>query len=251
MYKQIHTKIWKQDDWFLDLEPAEKLLFIYLFSNELTTISGLYKIPLKVIIFETCLQEGFIVDTLAMFSECNKAHYVDGIMWVVNSRRYQASKSPKVQIKMDRELEDIPDNSPLKLEYYRRYGIDTLSIPKPVCGQEQEQKQEQKHKQEQEQKQDLSIPACLGDLVAYYENNSGLTVAEKAKADLLDLVDKRVPWSLLHDAERIATERGKVTADKSRWGYMMGIVKRTLDGTAPKKQVPTPTKFTGPTLEMC
>ena len=32
-YRQLHTHIWS-DGWYEELEPAFKLLFIYLFSNE-------------------------------------------------------------------------------------------------------------------------------------------------------------------------------------------------------------------------
>ena len=47
-YRQIHTQIWR-DNWFLDLEPDEKLLFIYLFSNDSTNLAGLYEIHQRVI----------------------------------------------------------------------------------------------------------------------------------------------------------------------------------------------------------
>ena len=62
-YRQIHTQIWK-DEWFLDLEPQAKLLFIYLFGNENTSLSGIYKLPLKVILFETGLDKEYVVNTL-------------------------------------------------------------------------------------------------------------------------------------------------------------------------------------------
>ena len=39
-YRQLHTHIWS-DNWFAELEPDLKLLFIYLFSNERASICGL------------------------------------------------------------------------------------------------------------------------------------------------------------------------------------------------------------------
>jgi len=49
-YRQIHTRIWK-DSWFIELEPCDKLLFIYLFSNERASVSGIYDISIKVMAF--------------------------------------------------------------------------------------------------------------------------------------------------------------------------------------------------------
>ena len=53
-YRQIHMKIWK-DAWFLDLEPDHKLLFIYLFSNERSSIAGIYELSKRIMAFETGL----------------------------------------------------------------------------------------------------------------------------------------------------------------------------------------------------
>jgi len=131
-YRQIHTHIWK-DEWFLDLEPAEKLLFVYLFSNDNTTLAGIYKISLKVIAFETGLELPFIKKTLEKFNKAGKAVYQDGIIWVVNLMRYNASSnSPKVQICIVKELQQIPDCE-LKTRYLTgnigyQYPIDTLSL---------------------------------------------------------------------------------------------------------------------------
>ena len=42
-FRAIHTQIWK-DEWFVDLTINQKVLFIYLFSNEASSFTGLYKI---------------------------------------------------------------------------------------------------------------------------------------------------------------------------------------------------------------
>jgi len=132
-YRAIHTSIWK-DEWFLDLSPQEKLLFIYLFSNEQTTVCGVYRIALKVIAFETGIDYQVVKDTLAKFEKDGKVHYQDGIIWIVNLRRYNDNGSPKLKIKIDRELSEIPDCE-LKREYHKYYSdnpeypSDTLPIP--------------------------------------------------------------------------------------------------------------------------
>lgn len=107
-YRNIETSIWK-DEWFADLDPQEKLLFIYLFSNESAMLTGLYKITLRVIEFETGLPKEFIVNTLNKFSQANKVHYDNGVIWVVNLRKYNDSKSPTVAKRIQWELGKITD----------------------------------------------------------------------------------------------------------------------------------------------
>ncbi len=128
-YRQIHTSIWR-DEWFLELAPEEKLLFIYLFSNASASLSGLYKLSLKVMAFDTRLNEDYIQDALNRFSQAGKVHYQDGVVWVVNMRRYHASPSPKIRSNIAKEVARIQDCA-LKRAYLEdtRYGIHTVSIP--------------------------------------------------------------------------------------------------------------------------
>src|SRR3972149_7999433 len=97
-YRQIHVSIWK-DEWFLDLDPDEKLLFIYLFSNESASLAGIYKLALKVIAFETNLPIDFVKKTLAKFEKAGKVYYREGVIWVKNLRKYNRGSS-KVDIRI-------------------------------------------------------------------------------------------------------------------------------------------------------
>jgi hypothetical protein len=155
-FRQIHVSIWK-DDWFLDLEPAEKLLFIYLFSNESTSISGLYKLPMKVIQFETGLDRQFIVDTIAKFSEANKIHYEDGVVWVVNMRRYHETKSSKVQTRILNDIALIPDCK-LKIGYL--YGMDT--------------RPQLKEKEKEKEKAHPALVSSASDAIRVFGNVTGM-----------------------------------------------------------------------------
>ena len=155
MYRQIHTKIWK-DPWFIDLPPDYKLLFIYLFSNEQANLMGLYQLPLKVICFETDLPPATVEEGLAQFAADGKCFFEDNYIWIVNLFRHNANnpKSPKTQAHIRKTLESVPE-IPLKVRliaYYRKTwgileGYDTPSIPDdtpPIpIPQEQEQEQEQ------------------------------------------------------------------------------------------------------------
>jgi hypothetical protein len=148
-YRQIHVSIWK-DEWFLELEPDEKLLFIYLFSNESASLSGLYKLALKVICFETCLEKAFVLKTLKKFEQADKVYYREGVVWVKNMAKYNKG-SAKVELRVIADVNNVPDCE-LKRMYFEsqkatnppkppvpeppppddipyEYDMDTVSIP--------------------------------------------------------------------------------------------------------------------------
>ena len=73
--RYISTSFW-DDKWIMELDPSEKLLYLYLLTNPLTNIAGIYKITVKRISFDT----GFTADTVGhifeKFQKANKAHLV-------------------------------------------------------------------------------------------------------------------------------------------------------------------------------
>ena len=133
-FRQIHSKIWK-DDWFLDLEPVDKLFFIYLFSNESATMIGLYELPIRVMSFESGLTAPEIRDTFQVFANAQKAYYENGVVFIPTMRKYHSSNSPKVLTRIQKDVDNVRDGT-LKRFCCKLYGIDmisndtdTLSIP--------------------------------------------------------------------------------------------------------------------------
>lgn len=139
-YRQIHVSIWK-DDWFLDLDTEAKLLFIYLFSNELASLAGIYKLPLKVIAFETGLSSDYIMNTLAMFEQAGKVYYQNGIVWIRKMRDYNRG-GDKVQIRINTDLDQIPDCE-LKRKYLA-YHTPEIPYPYPIHTLSYEEEEEMK-----------------------------------------------------------------------------------------------------------
>ena len=129
-YRQIHVKIWK-DSWFIKLSGKRKLHFIYLFSNEAASVSGIYELPIVVQAFETGLKETEIVSNLDYFEKAEKIHYDQerNVIWVKMLRKYNANPSPTIEKKILKDLKAIPDCD-LKKAYCETYGydIDTVSI---------------------------------------------------------------------------------------------------------------------------
>ncbi len=127
-YRQIHVSIWK-DEWFLDLEPKEKLLFVYLFSNESASLAGIYKISVKVICFETCLTMDFIKKTLEKFQKSDKVHFQDGILWIKNLRKYNQGGAT-VQTRVEKDILSIP-HCELRKQYIAYY-YPNIPYPYPI-----------------------------------------------------------------------------------------------------------------------
>lgn len=132
-YRSVQTRMWREDDWFQSLPTDARLLFIYLFTNPSASISGIYRLPLRTIEFESGISQERVKELLAQFSTANKVHYADNVVWVVKMRENQSpgKMSPLVKIRLDKDVASIPD-CPLKTRYleHYRYPIDTLSIPR-------------------------------------------------------------------------------------------------------------------------
>lgn len=107
-FRQIHTRIYT-DDWFSTLEPDAKFLFIYLFSNSHVSVSGLYELPVRIMAFETGLEQGRVLDLLGKFSEEGKAYYEDGVVWVPGIPKYQGNAGKKLKEKYASDARKIKD----------------------------------------------------------------------------------------------------------------------------------------------
>jgi hypothetical protein len=169
-YRQIHTKIWS-DEWFLELEPDAKLLFIYLFSNSRSCLAGIYDIPLKLIAFETGLDPDRILALLAQFAADGKVFSEDGHIWIPKLLQYNASNiaSIKIQSHIVTLIEALPD-IPLRrrwIDHYNdilapRYDIPTLAIGIPHEHEQEQEREQSRSPQEAAHLPALSRPQTVG-----------------------------------------------------------------------------------------
>lgn len=220
-YRQIHTHIWK-DEWFLDLSPQEKLLFIYLFSNSSTNLVGMYKIALRIIEFETGLPIEFVKQALDKFSKDGKVIYEDGYLLVVNMQKYNANSSPKVTARIQYELREIPD-IPLKIRYFSsnipyRYGMDT---PSPLTNQDNPNQDNSEQNNAEQDKQVFVVSKDKDAKEAYrlYEQEIGLITPYIADAIGGEL-DNDIPFDWIKRAIEIA-----VANNARSWAYIAAVLK--------------------------
>ena len=79
--RYINTRFWN-DNYISELDPIEKLLFIYFLTNEHTNIAGIYEIPLKIIGIETGIDESMLKKILPRLED--KIRYIEGMV-IINT----------------------------------------------------------------------------------------------------------------------------------------------------------------------
>jgi len=86
--RSISTSFWN-DTWVEELSANEKLLFIYLLTNDKTNMLGVYEISIKKMSFETGISKENIEKYLNNFSLKNKVLYKNNHVVLVNFLRHQ------------------------------------------------------------------------------------------------------------------------------------------------------------------
>lgn len=122
----IDTRFW-DDNYTANLDPIEKLLFLYCLTNTHTNICWVYEIPLKLIAVDTGIDKDMIVKILSRFEKERKILYRDWWIAIINFVKYQNQWSPKVKTWIEKELLKVPKwlNDLIEIPY--GYPMDTLS----------------------------------------------------------------------------------------------------------------------------
>lgn len=86
--RYVNTHFWK-DNFTSELDPSEKLLFLYFLTNPSTTICGAYEIRLKEIALDTGFEVEMVKKILARFEAAGKVYYRDGWVYISNFIKHQ------------------------------------------------------------------------------------------------------------------------------------------------------------------
>lgn len=104
--RYVNTKFW-DDNYIVNLDPIEKLLFLYFLTNPLTNIAGVYEITLKRMAFDTGIDKDMIMKILGRFEAAGKVKYSDGWIAIKNFIKHQ-KKNPKITAGIKNELLKAP-----------------------------------------------------------------------------------------------------------------------------------------------
>lgn len=121
----INTKFW-DDHYTANLDPIEKLLFIYFLTNPLTNLIGAYEIEIKRIAFDTGIDKEMVLKILERFSKDKKIFYIDGFIIIKNFIKHQNQNSPKIKTAIEKQKSELPENLK-RCVFETEYGIDTVS----------------------------------------------------------------------------------------------------------------------------
>ncbi len=127
-YRFVFTKMWRDDDWFATLDAEQRVLWVYLFTNPSASVCGMYELSVRTTSNETGLSQEKIHAILAEFVAAGKAAWDGKVIWVKKMRDYQATNSPKVKTRIDKDIAAMPDTV-VKRAYLVAYGIASVSIP--------------------------------------------------------------------------------------------------------------------------
>jgi hypothetical protein len=107
--RSVSTGFWS-DPFIEDLTPTDKLLFLYLITNEKTNMLGIYESSVKKISFETGIAIDKIKSGLKLFEKLNKVKYVNNYVILVNYMKHQ-----NFNTNMKKSAIDIYNNLPNEL----------------------------------------------------------------------------------------------------------------------------------------
>ena len=131
--RYIDTSFW-DDTWVQELDPSEKLLYIYLLTNPLTNIAGIMELTVKRICFDTGFNPDTVTHILRKFEEAKKVFKKDNYIIIRNFPKHQQLKSENVIKGIAAILSKLPDDLLCYLEeidyqFDIKGTFDTLGIP--------------------------------------------------------------------------------------------------------------------------
>lgn len=122
--RYLDTKFW-DDTYIVSLDPIEKLIFIYLLTNPLTNICGIYETSLRRIGFDTGIEQAMVLNILKRFERDDKVKYQKGYIALKNFTKYQADNE-----KINKGIISLLKESPIELIKWANIDFKRLGVKK-------------------------------------------------------------------------------------------------------------------------
>lgn len=106
MKRYISTTFW-DDEWVQSLDFTQKGLYLYLLTNSLTNIAGVYKLSERRIIFDTGLEKSVIEKTMQKFEDDGKAYRHGEYIVLPAWPHHQKCANANIQKGISRILKDL------------------------------------------------------------------------------------------------------------------------------------------------
>ena len=131
IFKQIQDKFW-QNEFVLQLQPEERYFYMYLMTNTMTTLCGIYKFNMKLAELETGLTSEVITKHLSTFESHGKLiiSKTSKEIMIVNWFKHNFKSNKKTIASINKELREVKDKEFLKQLYEichrRQYPSDEI-----------------------------------------------------------------------------------------------------------------------------
>lgn len=157
----------------MDLEPLEKLLYIYLITNEKTDLCGIYEIHIKTICLQTGLNQELVASVLDKFVAYGKIKRYKDYIYIVNFAKNQI-RNPSIDKWIERAMNELPKDvidtmlSQSVPSLYTGWVQDGLPIliPIPILKPTVGEKKSKPPKQEKKETKNF-IPPTAEEVQAY------------------------------------------------------------------------------------
>lgn len=128
----LHTRIWN-DTYFSELAPVEKLLFIYIITNDRVNIIRCYELPERKALWETGATPKQWRDAKIKFQKDRKFAFYKDWIFLLNASRYEKYTGARLEVAIKEERNQLP---PDVKEWYTRIdtGMDTPIEPIEIEG---------------------------------------------------------------------------------------------------------------------
>lgn len=87
--RSVNTSFWS-DPFIEELTPSEKLIYLYLITNDKTNMLGIYEISIKKIAYETGINRETVLKALESFERVGKVRYVDNYVILTRYLKHQS-----------------------------------------------------------------------------------------------------------------------------------------------------------------
>jgi hypothetical protein len=133
--RMLSTSFWT-DNYILELNAHEKLIFIYLLSNPQTNLAGFYELSLKIAAMHTDIEQPEIIKILEKLQADDRLLFKNNWVVLLNFLKHQ-KLNPSMVKNVEKIVAVAPDwivNVLKDLRHYRGIDLTTSahSVPQPV-----------------------------------------------------------------------------------------------------------------------
>lgn len=184
--RSVNTHFWV-DKYIVELDPSEKLLFLYLLTNPWTNLIGVYEITLRQISFDTGFEKEMVKKMLDRFERDSKIYYYESYIILVNHLKNQ-NFNVNMQKGADQRLLSLPPEIIEFIASKNIEGFETLrnhSEGFKTVRKEKRIEEEEEREGESEESNPLKNSHDKFDLTVYKNPDD---YSEEEKKELANLV---------------------------------------------------------------